>query len=70
MGIWVKWLYCCKTIIDKTEFHAGYIIPEFKGGSIEINNLEPICGSCNSSMGTEDMHSFIKKYYPIKEENI
>ena len=62
--------YCCKNIIDKTEFHAGHIIPEFKGGSIEINNLEPICGSCNSSMGTEDMHSFIKKYYPIKEENI
>ena len=61
--------FCCQSELDKTDFHTGHIIAEFEGGKIEINNLEPICGSCNSSMGIMNMNEFINKYYP-KEKKI
>ena len=41
----------CKNIILVTNFHAGHIIPESKGGKTSIENLRPICSNCNLSMG-------------------
>jgi hypothetical protein len=32
-------------------FEAGHNIPESKGGRATIDNLIPICGECNRSMG-------------------
>ena len=32
-------------------FEAGHNIPESKGGRTAIDNLIPICGECNRSMG-------------------
>jgi 5-methylcytosine-specific restriction endonuclease McrA len=32
-------------------FEAGHNIPESKGGRTTIDNLIPICGECNRSMG-------------------
>jgi hypothetical protein len=32
-------------------FEVGHNIPESKGGTTTINNLIPICGDCNRSMG-------------------
>jgi len=32
-------------------FDAGHNIPESKGGRTAIDNLVPICGECNRSMG-------------------
>ena len=61
--------FCCQSELDKTDFHTGHIVSEFEGGKIEVNNLEPICGSCNSSMGIINMNEFIDKYYP-KEESL
>ena len=43
-------------------FHCGHIIAESKGGELSVNNLKPICQSCNSSMGTQNMDEYIKKY--------
>jgi 5-methylcytosine-specific restriction endonuclease McrA len=54
---------CCKTTdITMLTFVCGHIIPESKGGELLVNNLKPICGSCNSSMGTTNMDEYIKKY--------
>lgn len=54
---------CCKIIdIDKDSFVCGHIIAESKGGETVVNNLKPICSSCNSSMGNENMDDFIEKY--------
>lgn len=72
--VWDKWIgadigrtkcYVCQTnIIDKGgNFHCGHVIAESKGGELKVDNLRPICKSCNSSMGTQDMREFCKKHY-------
>ena len=40
----------CKNIISVFDFHMGHNLPESKGGSINIDNLHPICSRCNLSM--------------------
>jgi hypothetical protein len=52
---------CCSNNISKSSFHAGHIIPEAKGGKVEISNLIPICGVCNSEMGTNTLEEFCNK---------
>ena len=57
--------YCCKIafgIFDN--WHAGHIIARSNGGKDTSDNLRPICGSCNQSMGTENMDAFKSRYYP------
>ena len=41
----------CSHIITVFCFDAGHNIPESKGGRTAIDNLIPICGECNRSMG-------------------
>jgi hypothetical protein len=53
---------CFTTPIHFTNFDCGHIISEYDGGSISIDNLKPICRTCNSSMGTQNMEVYIKKY--------
>ena len=44
----VQW---CTREISVFSFEAGHNIPESKGGNTTIDNLIPICGDCNRSMG-------------------
>jgi hypothetical protein len=54
---------CCKmTKIKQMDFHCGHFISEFNGGEMTVNNLRPICASCNSSMGKSNMDEFITKH--------
>lgn len=54
---------CCKKVtITNTGFEVGHVLSEANGGTHEINNLRPICFSCNHSMGTENMIDFVVKY--------
>jgi len=46
----------CRNKINVFDFQAGHDIPECKGGTTEISNLQPICGRCNLSMGSQ--HTF------------
>ena len=57
-----KCLCCRLTDITQMSFHCGHIISEANGGEIKLDNLRPICHSCNSSMGTVNMDEFIIKY--------
>lgn len=53
---------CCNlNEISQQNFHCGHIVSKFNGGEDIIDNLIPICGSCNSSMGITNMDSFIQK---------
>lgn len=54
--------YCCNDEIHILEFHCGHIVAEAKGGSMALDNLKPICASCNASIGTRNMEDFIKIY--------
>ena len=58
--------YCCdaeKLHIAKS-WHCGHVIAEHNGGNLTVENLRPICGSCNSSMGTQNLYDYMAKYYP------
>ena len=44
---YVSW---CTNVISAFNFHAGHNIPESKGGELSLENLRPICSTCNSSM--------------------
>lgn len=44
----VSW---CNNEINPFNFECGHNIPESKGGNTNLENLLPICSSCNKSMG-------------------
>jgi 5-methylcytosine-specific restriction endonuclease McrA len=44
----IQW---CTREISVFSFEVGHNIPESKGGRTTIDNLIPICGDCNRSMG-------------------
>ncbi len=46
----IKWCANKMTVFD---WEAGHNIPESKGGATNIDNLRPICGRCNKSMGNQ-----------------
>lgn len=56
--------YCCGIVeISAMNFECGHIIPESKGGNEDIDNLRPVCSSCNKSMGTQNMEDYIELNY-------
>jgi len=44
---YVRW---CKNRMNVFDFHVGHDIPASKGGTLDIENLKPICARCNLSM--------------------
>lgn len=58
----IGYCWCCRsTIINTFDFEAGHVQARSKGGGDEIENLRPICGICNRSMGSENMIEFQKR---------
>lgn len=61
---------CCSTEpITCANFDCGHVIAEKNGGSLTIDNLRPICGHCNKSIGTQNMEDFINKHNIVKNKN-
>ena len=54
---------CKTTKIHQMSFHCGHIIAKSNGGTNTIDNLRPICQSCNSSMGSTNMDDFIAFHF-------
>jgi|TARA_X000000368_G_C22635730_1_gene538707 hypothetical protein len=46
---YINW---CENEINVFDFHVGHDKPESKGGTLNINNLKPICARCNLSMSS------------------
>lgn len=63
---YVDW---CDNKINVFNFQVGHDIPESKGGTLDINNLKPICGSCNLSMGNKYTITEWSKLVKIVENN-
>jgi len=61
-AVWYKYVgcdigsvycFCCGlNKLTQLDFTCGHVSPESKGGLTNVDNLLPICGSCNSSMGS------------------
>jgi len=50
---------CCNEInITQSIFECGHIIAEAKGGKTVLENLMPICSTCNKSMKTKNLYDF------------
>ena len=63
---YVDW---CENIINPFDYHVGHDQPESKGGTLDINNIKPICARCNLSMSDNyTIQEWIKLSAPVKEE--
>lgn len=62
-------LCCSGETISTATFHCGHVVSEKNGGSLIIDNLRPICGQCNSSIGSKNMEEFMARYGIQKPEN-
>lgn len=61
---------CCgSNIIKMQQYECGHIISEKDGGKINIENLMPICSTCNKSMGAQNMEIYIEEYHPEQLES-
>lgn len=50
--------YSCKDSLRFENFHAGHVIAEINGGETTLNNLFPVCSSCNISCGRKNLEEF------------
>ncbi len=64
-----KCLCCDAEEISNTNFECGHIKSEKNGGEVTIENLRPICGHCNKSIGGNNMDEFMDKYKIKKPSN-
>jgi len=48
----------CLTTLTFKNFACGHITAEANGGENTVDNLRPICNSCNSSMGTTNWENY------------
>ena len=59
---------CMDRFITQMNFHCGHIVAESKGGQTNIDNLMPICATCNMSMGTMNLIEFRDRYFVSKQK--
>lgn len=63
--------WCCnRNEISQLEFDAGHIVSNADGGGDTIENLRPICRSCNSSMGRMNMIQYMRIYHPTRYDKL
>jgi 5-methylcytosine-specific restriction endonuclease McrA len=65
-----KACYCCKTSeISATKYQVGHVVSVANGGATSVENLRPICASCNSAMSSENMDTYMEKQnYDVPED--
>ncbi len=56
----------CRNIMNVTNFQAGHRQAEAVGGPTTLENLIPICASCNQSMGTEHFDIWSRRGRPVQ----
>lgn len=73
-NVWNEWIgnsttglcFSCRNskLDNMKNWECGHIISEKDGGDLSINNLRPLCPSCNRSMGARNMKDYVKEFYP------
>jgi HNH endonuclease len=51
---------CWEEEIHPWNFECGHVVPHCVGGGVEASNLRPICKGCNTSMGDDELHYYIR----------
>ena len=60
---------CCKSAeITVFAFHCAHVIAECMGGKKHLENLRPVCASCNLSMGSQNLFDYSNSHFGIKAE--
>jgi ATP-dependent exoDNAse (exonuclease V) alpha subunit len=60
---WGGKCYVCATELDCMHFECGHIVAHSRGGTDTADNLRPICGDCNKSMGTTNLEEYKTIFY-------
>ena len=55
----------CRNIMRAYDFQAGHILAEASGGPTTVENLIPICATCNHSMGTMHFADWAARGSPV-----
>ena len=59
--------FCCKkNTIWQYKFTCGHIVSRADGGTLAMDNLRPICDTCNNDMGNENMREFALRIYNVE----
>lgn len=69
--VWIKCVgekftgacYTCGSKITVYDWHCGHVHAEAAGGETHVDNLRPVCSTCNLSMGTQNMEDFKRKHF-------
>jgi len=64
-----KCLVCSAEDISHTNFECGHVKSRINGGEVTVDNLRPICGNCNKSIGGNDMDVFMTKFNIKQPDN-
>lgn len=65
-------LCCLKEVIlaETSTWEIAHIVPWSLGGDDGIENLRPICRTCNRSMGNKHFKDFAKDFFPRRYSQI
>ena len=57
----------CKVLFDIRNFTIDHLVPQRDGGTHHLDNLQLLCGHCNSVKGTKTQEEFLAR---LKGEGI
>lgn len=61
----------CKNTVTPFTFEVGHNKPESKGGKTTLENLLPICGCCNRSMGNKyTITEYCEKFSQLRNSKV
>ena len=56
-----KCLCCELTMMTQLDFECGHVVSVYNGGTLQLDNLRPICSACNRSMNYRNMVEFMRE---------